>query len=133
MLLTRTLEYRAKGRYGRGGWSSSRSPHSGLSCPLRYIQVTSMRLESLPDSTQLSTSFVSGIPSSCARTYRHSVSHWRSSESSCKALSVDSTSGRELFKFDRSLMERLSDNGMAMSQINVQRRMRPSISHFVRC
>jgi hypothetical protein len=29
-------------------------------------------------------------------------------------------------------MERLSDGGMAMSQINVQRRMRPSISHFVR-
>ncbi|KAH9048671.1 hypothetical protein EDB83DRAFT_2632697, partial [Lactarius deliciosus] len=48
------------------------------------------------------------------------------------ALSMDSTSGRELFKFDRSLMERLSDGGMSMSQINVQRRMRPSISHFVR-
>ncbi len=29
-------------------------------------------------------------------------------------------------------MERLSDGGMSMSQINVQRRMRPSISHFVR-
>ncbi|KAH9048674.1 hypothetical protein EDB83DRAFT_2507364 [Lactarius deliciosus] len=49
-----------------------------------------------------------------------------------KALSMDSVSGRELFKFDRSLMERLSDGGMSMSQINVQRRMRPSISHFVR-
>jgi len=49
-----------------------------------------------------------------------------------KALSMDSASGRELFKFDRSLMERLSDMGMAMSQINVQRRMRPTISHFVR-
>ncbi|KAH8998206.1 hypothetical protein EDB86DRAFT_3148849 [Lactarius hatsudake] len=48
------------------------------------------------------------------------------------ALSMDSMSGRELFKFDRSLMERLSDEGMSMSQINVQRRMRPSISHFVR-
>ncbi|KAH8997121.1 hypothetical protein EDB86DRAFT_926966 [Lactarius hatsudake] len=48
------------------------------------------------------------------------------------ALSMDSMSGRELFKFDRSLMERLSDGGMSMSQINVQRRMRPSISHFVR-
>ena len=45
---------------------------------------------------------------------------------------MDSASGRELFKFDRSLMERLSDGGMAMSQINVQRRMRPGISHFVR-
>jgi hypothetical protein len=50
-----------------------------------------------------------------------------------KALSMDSTSGRELFKFDRSLMERLSDMRMTMSQINVQRRMRPTISHFVRC
>ncbi|KAI9445911.1 hypothetical protein H4582DRAFT_2052050 [Lactarius indigo] len=48
------------------------------------------------------------------------------------ALSMDSKSGRELFKFDRSLMERLSDGGMCMSQINMQRRMRPSISHFVR-
>ncbi|KAH8976901.1 hypothetical protein EDB92DRAFT_1938185 [Lactarius akahatsu] len=48
------------------------------------------------------------------------------------ALSMDSVSGGELFKFDRSLMERLSDGGMSMSQINVQRRMRPSISHFVR-
>ncbi|KAH9011570.1 hypothetical protein EDB85DRAFT_1108865 [Lactarius pseudohatsudake] len=48
------------------------------------------------------------------------------------SLSMDSMSGRELFKFDRSLMERLSDGGMSMSQINVQRRMRPSISHFVR-
>ncbi|KAH8981146.1 hypothetical protein EDB92DRAFT_2055683 [Lactarius akahatsu] len=47
-------------------------------------------------------------------------------------LSMESASGRELFKFDRSLMERLSDGGMSMSQINVQRRMRPSISHFVR-
>src|SRR6266571_1839872 len=45
---------------------------------------------------------------------------------------MDSTSGRELFKFDRSLMERLSDGGMGMSQLNVQRRMRPNISHFVR-
>ncbi|KAF8265012.1 hypothetical protein EI94DRAFT_1737067 [Lactarius quietus] len=38
------------------------------------------------------------------------------------AFSMDST----------SLMERLSDGGTSMSQINVQRRMRPSISHFVR-
>ena len=45
---------------------------------------------------------------------------------------MDSPSGMELFKFDRSLMERLSDMGMSMSQINVQRRMRPTISHFAR-
>ena len=45
---------------------------------------------------------------------------------------MDSPSGMELFKFDRSLMERLSDMGMSMSLINVQRRMRPTISHFAR-
>ncbi|KAI0294246.1 hypothetical protein B0F90DRAFT_1758208 [Multifurca ochricompacta] len=48
------------------------------------------------------------------------------------ALSMESTSGRDLYKFDRSLMERLSDAGVSMSQINIQRRMRPSISHFIR-
>ena len=48
------------------------------------------------------------------------------------ALSMDSARGRELFMFDRSLMERLVDNGYQMSQLNVQRRMRPSISHFIR-
>jgi len=48
------------------------------------------------------------------------------------ALSVDSDRGKELFKFDRSLMERLGDNGFPMSQINVQRRMRPTISHHIR-
>ncbi|CDO69109.1 hypothetical protein BN946_scf185042.g11 [Trametes cinnabarina] len=48
------------------------------------------------------------------------------------SLSMDSARGRELFMFDRSLMERLVDNGFQMSQINVQRRMRPTISHFIR-
>ncbi|KXN82346.1 NFX1-type zinc finger-containing protein 1 [Leucoagaricus sp. SymC.cos] len=47
-------------------------------------------------------------------------------------LSMDSTIGNELYKFDRSLMERLSDNQYPMSQINLQRRMRPTISHFIR-
>uniref|UniRef100_A0A0W0G4H7 C3H1-type domain-containing protein n=1 Tax=Moniliophthora roreri TaxID=221103 RepID=A0A0W0G4H7_MONRR len=47
-------------------------------------------------------------------------------------LSMDSDRGKELYKFDRSLMERLADNGFPMSQINVQRRMRPSISHHIR-
>jgi hypothetical protein len=79
MILTQTLEYWAKGCYGRRGWPGSRSPHSGLSCPLRYIHVTSMRLEGLPDLTQLSISFVSGIPNSCAQMYQPSVSHQRSS------------------------------------------------------
>jgi hypothetical protein len=48
------------------------------------------------------------------------------------ALSMDSDRGKQLFKFDRSLMERLADNGFPMSQINVQRRMRPTISHHIR-
>ncbi|KAH8793683.1 hypothetical protein DL96DRAFT_1740527, partial [Flagelloscypha sp. PMI_526] len=48
------------------------------------------------------------------------------------SLSVDSTKGRRLYQFDRSLMERLSDNGFPMSLINVQRRMRPEISRFPR-
>ena len=45
---------------------------------------------------------------------------------------MDSARGKDLFKFDRSLMERLADNGFQMSQINVQRRMRPTISHHIR-
>ncbi|KAI0092232.1 hypothetical protein BDY19DRAFT_929008 [Irpex rosettiformis] len=48
------------------------------------------------------------------------------------SLSMDSERGKELYKFDRSLMERLHDAEMPMTQINVQRRMRPSISHFIR-
>ncbi|KAI0056438.1 hypothetical protein BV25DRAFT_1872764 [Artomyces pyxidatus] len=48
------------------------------------------------------------------------------------SLSMDSASGAQLYKFDRSLMERLADSGMPMSQINVQRRMRPTISHHIR-
>ncbi|KAH9923478.1 uncharacterized protein BXZ73DRAFT_50943 [Epithele typhae] len=47
-------------------------------------------------------------------------------------LSMDSRQGKELYKFDRSLMERLHDEQYPMSQINVQRRMRPAISHFIR-
>ena len=48
------------------------------------------------------------------------------------ALSVDSHSGRKLYRFDMSLIERLSQAGMAMSQLNVQRRMRPTISDLIR-
>ncbi|PPQ89247.1 hypothetical protein CVT25_001326 [Psilocybe cyanescens] len=47
-------------------------------------------------------------------------------------LSMDSERGKQLFKFDRSLMERLADLGLPMTQLNVQRRMRPTISHFIR-
>ena len=56
----------------------------------------------------------------------------RALTSSRIALSMDSGRGKDLFKFDRSLMERLADNGFPMSQINVQRRMRPTISHHIR-
>ncbi|KAJ7072084.1 hypothetical protein C8F01DRAFT_1044463 [Mycena amicta] len=49
------------------------------------------------------------------------------------SLSMDSKRGKALFKFDMSLMERLSsNNNLPMSQINVQRRMRPEISSLIR-
>ncbi|KZT72216.1 P-loop containing nucleoside triphosphate hydrolase protein [Daedalea quercina L-15889] len=48
------------------------------------------------------------------------------------SLSVDHRRGNMLYKFDMSLMERLSSGGLHMSQIDVQRRMRPEISHLVR-
>jgi superfamily I DNA and/or RNA helicase len=53
-------------------------------------------------------------------------------DSSLIALSMDNKRGKQLFKFDMSLMERLATNGLAMSQINVQRRMRPGISTLIR-
>ncbi|TFY69868.1 hypothetical protein EVG20_g2978 [Dentipellis fragilis] len=70
----------------------------------------------------LSISYALETRSNCARLWRHTL----------PAMSMDSERGRELFKFDRSLMERLASNGMPMSQIDVQRRMRPTISHFPR-
>ncbi|OBZ70961.1 hypothetical protein A0H81_09027 [Grifola frondosa] len=48
------------------------------------------------------------------------------------SLSMDHRRGRMLFKFDMSLMERLATSGLPMSQINVQRRMRPEIADLVR-
>ncbi|KAG5648635.1 hypothetical protein DXG03_003246 [Asterophora parasitica] len=48
------------------------------------------------------------------------------------SLSVDSKRGNQLYKFDMSLMERLSSSAFPMSQIDVQRRMRPSISSLIR-
>lgn len=48
------------------------------------------------------------------------------------SLSMDNKRGKQIFKFDMSLMERLATNGLAMSQINVQRRMRPTISNLIR-
>ncbi|THH30127.1 hypothetical protein EUX98_g4067 [Antrodiella citrinella] len=48
------------------------------------------------------------------------------------SLSMDHPIGGQLYKFDMSLMERLSSSGLTMSQINVQRRMRPQISNLIR-
>ncbi|KAI0779559.1 hypothetical protein C8Q74DRAFT_1217042 [Fomes fomentarius] len=48
------------------------------------------------------------------------------------SLSMDHSHGKLIYKFDMSLMERLSSSGLPMSQINVQRRMRPEVSDLVR-
>ncbi|TFK44429.1 hypothetical protein BDQ12DRAFT_672980 [Crucibulum laeve] len=48
------------------------------------------------------------------------------------SLSMDSPRGSKLYKFDMSLMERLSSSDFPMSQIDVQRRMRPTISNLIR-
>ncbi|KAL1748207.1 hypothetical protein HDZ31DRAFT_30258 [Schizophyllum fasciatum] len=45
-------------------------------------------------------------------------------------LSMDHPVGGRIYRFDRSLMERLADNGAPMSLINVQRRMRPQIADY---
>jgi hypothetical protein len=47
-------------------------------------------------------------------------------------FSADSPKGSELYRFDISLMERLADGGLPMSQLQVQRRMRPAISSLIR-
>ncbi|KAI5895259.1 uncharacterized protein SCHCODRAFT_01088480 [Schizophyllum commune H4-8] len=47
-------------------------------------------------------------------------------------LSMDHSVGGRIYKFDRSLMERLADNGAPMSLINVQRRMRTNIADYPR-
>ncbi|KAI0769450.1 P-loop containing nucleoside triphosphate hydrolase protein [Trametes elegans] len=48
------------------------------------------------------------------------------------SLSMDHSHGRLVYKFDMSLMERLSSTGLRMSQLTVQRRMRPEIADLVR-
>ncbi|KAG8704206.1 hypothetical protein FRC08_002369, partial [Ceratobasidium sp. 394] len=47
-------------------------------------------------------------------------------------LSVDNHNTGKVYQFDRSLMERLSDAGLHMSRLDVQRRMRPDISSLIR-
>lgn len=46
---------------------------------------------------------------------------------------MDNKRGKELYKFDMSLMERLSITAFPMSRLDVQRRMRPEISSLIRC
>jgi len=45
---------------------------------------------------------------------------------------MDCRRGAQLFKFDMSLMERLAGSGLSMSRLDVQRRMRPTISALIR-
>ncbi|KAJ1300333.1 hypothetical protein OPQ81_005154 [Rhizoctonia solani] len=47
-------------------------------------------------------------------------------------LATDNPHTGHVWRFDRSLMERLSSSGFPMSQIDVQRRMRPAISALIR-
>ncbi|KAG8712686.1 hypothetical protein FRC11_014505, partial [Ceratobasidium sp. 423] len=47
-------------------------------------------------------------------------------------LSMDNPRTGKIYRFDQSLMERLSSSGFPMSQIDVQRRMRPEISSLIR-
>ncbi|KAG8922700.1 hypothetical protein FRC01_013709, partial [Tulasnella sp. 417] len=47
-------------------------------------------------------------------------------------LSLDNPRSGHLYRFDESLIERLSRMGLKMSQLEVQRRMRPSIAELVR-
>lgn len=62
----------------------------------------------------------------------HALQYERSDICFSLALSMDHRSGSLVYKFDMSLMERLSSSGFPMSQIDVQRRMRPTISELVR-
>lgn len=45
---------------------------------------------------------------------------------------MDHERGRRLYRFDQSLMERLATSGLPMSQLEVQRRMRPEVSTLIR-
>jgi superfamily I DNA and/or RNA helicase len=47
-------------------------------------------------------------------------------------LSVDNPRTGKIYRFDQSLMERLSTSGLHMSCLDVQRRMRPAISSLIR-
>ncbi|KAG8876546.1 hypothetical protein FRB98_007249 [Tulasnella sp. 332] len=47
-------------------------------------------------------------------------------------LSMENKRTGHIYRFDQSLMERLSEMGLRMSRLDVQRRMRPTISHLIR-
>ncbi|CAE6460674.1 unnamed protein product [Rhizoctonia solani] len=47
-------------------------------------------------------------------------------------LSIENRETGSIYRFDQSLMERLHKSGFPMSQLNVQRRMRPAISSLIR-
>ncbi|KAG8982644.1 hypothetical protein FRB94_006469, partial [Tulasnella sp. JGI-2019a] len=47
-------------------------------------------------------------------------------------LSMENKRTGSTYRFDQSLMERLSTMGLRMSRLDVQRRMRPSIAHLIR-
>ncbi|KAG8761161.1 hypothetical protein FRC11_014303 [Ceratobasidium sp. 423] len=47
-------------------------------------------------------------------------------------LSIENPKTGKIYRFDQSLMERLTSSGFPMSQIDVQRRMRPEISSLIR-
>lgn len=47
-------------------------------------------------------------------------------------LSMDNPRTGRIYRFDQSLMERLATMGMPMSRLDIQRRMRPSISRLIR-
>lgn len=47
-------------------------------------------------------------------------------------LATDNPVTGKIYKFDQSLMERLSSTGFPMSQLDVQRRMRPEISSLIK-
>ncbi|KAG9124064.1 hypothetical protein FRC07_013002, partial [Ceratobasidium sp. 392] len=47
-------------------------------------------------------------------------------------LSVDNRTTGPIYRFDLSLMERLSSSGFPMSRLDVQRRMRPAVSSLIR-
>ncbi|CAE6473604.1 unnamed protein product [Rhizoctonia solani] len=47
-------------------------------------------------------------------------------------LSIDNRETGSIYRFDQSLMERLHKSGFPMSQLDVQRRMRPMISSLIR-